>query len=354
MKNGLNVPLNQMLSYNFWELHEAAFMLTTWPKNICLSGIPLPSSDQINRTFLYVPEGRLNKKILPISTQKLLYKLKEAVEKGELFAISRNLLLNRFYGRNVSYILRSQELILWALLKGFFLPLEMQKAIEIPQIKSSSNKNLINKIKNQTVGQYLFKHNLHLNISNSCNHEWMQLFGTAKISKDSEKKAIRRAINELFNSKGKAGRPAEISLKKDNLKCLIKVLPDVIQKDENGSIKYNIQLLQAVIITASKINIHLLGLNNLSEMTENDFINYLLKDDIINLYLQNASNSIKKIINKFILDILSNYYCHPKIQCIPNNIRKGLKIGKLCNLNQEFCLEPFTPEERELFKQQLK
>jgi len=350
MSEELKVNLEQMLSFEFWELHEAAYILSSWPNNIILSGIPLPTSKQINRTFLYTTNGRLNKKNLPLKTQKLLFQLKKSVEDGELFAFSRNLLLYRFYGRNVSYILRSNEVVLWALLKGLFLPLDLQKAIKIYQIKASRNKDLTNKVKNQTTGQYLISKNPHLNVSKMCEHEWFLLFGTAKESKDFEKRAIRRALNELFDSKGQKGRPSTNSPQKKGRKYKQKALTDIRREDADG-LKYNIQLLQIAIAAATKINIHFMELNKLSRMTENDFVNHILSDDVINLYLDKAPSSIINLIKKFILNELVNYYPHYKIQNIPAKIRKDLKIGELQFLNQEFCLEPFTPEEKSLIKQ---
>ncbi len=122
---------NYALSLEWWELHEAAFNLTTWPKEIAYSAVPSPIDEQIKRGVIRVPNERLNKETLNCDTKLILRELKKSIKKGDLPVRSYKLPLKEFYGNDLSYFLSPIKVIIWALLKGFILPKELQKKLGI-------------------------------------------------------------------------------------------------------------------------------------------------------------------------------------------------------------------------------
>src|ERR1700733_6169876 len=151
----ITVSLEFMLGHEFWELHEAAFNLTSWPENIIITGTHVFIREKLNRGALYLVGERLNKKKLNVDTLNILSALKQSIEMGELNAWPSKISLQHLYGKHMSCFLRSWEVINWALTNGFILSKELQNLIGIHQFKSHSRKSVHAQVQNQTVGQYL-------------------------------------------------------------------------------------------------------------------------------------------------------------------------------------------------------
>lgn len=322
--NGLTPSLNSMISFDWWEVHEAAFILTKWPKNIVFGGTPWQVNEQLNRGGIYILNERLNKKTLFEKTKTVLSELIKSIENGELEGLPRKLGLYRAYGKNVSYFVNSYEVIVWALMKGFTVPEELQRRLNIHQSITPLRKNSQDRIKNQTVWQYIFhQKQTSGSVRNiSKNHPWLTRYGTSGLSNDENCRAIQRARKELLDENG----------------CYIpKAIPDIMIKNEKGMPVYHFCLLKTFIETATNIIQEILD-QELYTKTEESFLERVLNDEVIGLYMEGASIFVINLVKQIILQELSRNYSHPKIKKIPNDQRRKLTIGKLRDLNRKECL----------------
>lgn len=348
---GLPLVVSHWLCLDWWEIHEAAFILTEWPDNMIAIGTQELIRDQLDRGVIYAPKERILKKMLKKSTSDLLSELKKSVENGELNAVSRNLLLSRSYGKNISYLLRSHDVILWSLLKEFILPIKIQNELDIHQLEDFEKSPKT--VQNQIVAQHIFSINPKISKQGLLDHPWIKKFGTGNDSNDCELKAVGRDYDEFYSdkkeigkNKKKRGRPSKNQI----FSQVLKAIPEVLQKREDGICAYHIPFLKITTVVAIKIKIELIGQEQLFKMTGEEFLNEFLQGEVIRLYLKEASPSILKLVRNICRRELSHYYSHEKINFLSNDYRKTLTIGQLCELNKELCLARFTKEERNLIE----
>jgi len=283
-----NVDYNYEISLSFWEFHEALFNLTTWPKDIIQIGMSDEIYEQTKRGVIRVPNERLNSKLLSQKQRLIKKELKKSILNGELQARFYNLnFLKEYYGTNTSYLLSPIKVIIWTLLKGFILPEKLQKLGLYQQTNIKLFKQFHHdRIKNQIVAQYLLQMNPKFNKSQLCNHDWMKLYGTSKKVTDKEKKAIRRAINRLFISKGK----------KERYYCF-KPISEIILKSEGNNF-YHFPLFKTAIETIAQIKIKMLGRTNFLELTEEDFLKEFFEDKIVQAYLNIVLDMMELLLHK--------------------------------------------------------
>lgn len=349
---GLPLIINQWLSFDWWEVNEAAFILTAWPENMIAIGVAETIRIQFDRGVIYAPGERLLKKTLNQNTSEVLLQMRKSIENGELNAHSRNLFLGKSYGKNVSYLVRSHDLILWFLLRGFILPNQLQHALGTHQLKNIQfSEDLHKTVKNVIAVQYLLIQNPALIKNDLINKkkpylDWIKRFGTANESNDKEFKAVLRDLDELFPKNKKLGRPLKNQAKFN----IPQVISNVMQKSAEGIIHYYFPLLKTCMETATKIKIEIIGREQLFKMTEQEFIDELFKDEIVGLYLEGASVNVLNMVKIFCMKELSFFYSHYKINYIPKEYRKKMSVGQLWEMNKEFCWERFTKEERNLFE----
>lgn len=340
---GLSCNLEHWLSIEWWEVHEAAFILTEWPKNMIVAGLPEFIHKQFNRGVIYFPEGRLLKKTVNKNTLKVLIAMIHAIQNGELPAESRNLFLSKIYGKNVSYLVRSFDVIFWYLLAGFILPDELQKKLNIYQLKNLKLPKKPDKtVKNQIVGQHLLAANPQLCRNLLLKNTLFNRFGTGNESEDKELKAIRRDLNQLFPVEKRVGRQP-----KDQIPPYVpKAIPQVVQRSDDGQPHYHLPLLKTAITTSAKIKIDSIERQQLNKMTEEEFLDDFFCNEVVRLYIDQAPPNVMKMVRMFCLQELTTMYSHPKINLLANEYRSKLTIGQLWELNKELVFAPFTPEER--------
>lgn len=323
-----------LLSQNFWECHEVAYILTKWPENLIAVGIPRQISDRLGlrRIAFCVPDTRLNPKKLGAQFQKVLSEIKHSIASGELPAVAENLFLGNCYGKNVTYLISAQEVILWALLKGITLPENLSKAINIYQLNDVKlPKYSHQRVKNQVIGQYLLGINPNLNVSELCKHDWMRRFGTVKESNDEELKMVRRALNDLFDSQGSRGRP--LKEQKKGRQYVYRPIREIIQKDFDGIMRICFPLFKTAIEIAIKIKMEILGRGCLFKMTENEFALEFFEEALVKSYTEGGSEFLMEMIKRFCREALERIYNHPRIQYLSPEIRNSSTIGLLYALH---------------------
>lgn len=351
---GLPLVINHWLFFDWCEVYEAAFILTDWLENMIAIGVPDIIRDQFGRGVIYAPSERLLKKTLNEKTSEVLLQMRRSIENGELNAHLVNLSLGKSYGKNVSYLVRSHDLISLFLLKGFILPHQLQQALSIYQLKDIQlYEDLQKRVKNLTVAQYILNKNPKLIKNDLINEnkpwlDWFKRFGTAAESQDKEYKAVLRDLeNEIFPKSKKLGR------KPKNEICLQKFRAiSEVKGDLEGISHYCIPLLKTVAVTITKIKFWLIGQGQeqLLKLTEQEFVNEILKDKIMELYSKGASSNVLKLIGNFCRRELSSYYSHYKLNFLSDEDRKKMSIDQLLKLNKELCFERLTTVERKAFE----
>lgn len=343
---GLPIPsISSYLQLEWWELHEAAYILSRWPPCIHAFGVPSSIIQVVKRGCIYGwgGPGKFNPKILGHQFKTILSGLRKAIENGELTEVKGAYVPGSSSG-TLSFV-RNWETVTWALLQGCILPEDLSNELGVFQINEIRKvKNCHNKIKNQIVAQFLREHDKTLNVTAICNHDLMKRYGTWKIS-TGERKAIKRAVSELYDSKGTPGAPSK-KRDKDTRPYTLKPIRQICELDENGVARYCFPLLMTAILTAVDVKIDLIGLDELNEMTEQEFMLRFFEDPVIKLYMQGLTINARKIVIYLIMERLRSFFSHEQICNIPIEVRKKMTVGQLREKNKEFCLELLTPEER--------
>ena len=333
-ENADSPTLSSLLKFNFLGLHEAAFLLTEWPREgyFECSLSPLPEEIKKDRSFFYMPHKlRLNFESMHSESKRAFIELKKSIELGELPARSEYL----FEG--VSLLVNTEDLILWALFKGFILSKELQRELGFGQIKNpKENGHLPNKVKNKIVGQFVLSMEPNLKLAAEIyKHPLMQLFKEEKKHEngeptDKEHKAVLRSINKLYNSAGKRGRPAA-SCSPPNRLYVPKAIPEVMLKDDKGRVYYHFPLFKVAMELAAHIKMTQLGKERLLKISKSEFMNELLNDDVVFLYLENAPQIVLKFTLKCFELVLLNYWrlMTPLVGCGKKNLSETIPPGKL-------------------------
>lgn len=98
-----------------------------------------------------------------------------------------------------------------------------------------------------------------------------------------------------------------------------------MQRDTSGNLCYNFELLKIAITTLAKIRIDHFDQKRLLDLTEDGFFSEFLQDPVVQVYLSEGSDSIKKICQRFCDQILETSYS--TAHSAPN--RKNLTIREL-------------------------
>ena len=143
---------------------------------------------------------------------------------------------------------------------------------------------------------------------------------------DKENKMVLRAINQLYVSSGKRGKPSSSSKDTKYRGRIAGPIPEVLRK-ENGISQYHFPLL---IIALSKSAQVLVWMNRekLNEMTEAQFVDEFFHNQVIRFYLEGAPdivvNTAYKICMKTLIDfcllnskmqIINHIKTHGKLPC---------------------------------------
>ncbi len=256
------------LDKGLWAINEAVHMIVGWPKeNLILSTItPLPENIKSVRSFYYLPE--VAGVYYPESIKKIYFEvfndLKKSIEEEALAAIYHHL------DSGIFYLLRPQDVMLWALLKGYILPNDVQEALNIRQMKDSkSTKALEKKVRVKVSAQYLLSKNPDLNVTQICKDPLLISAQTAGLTGGSngyhsdyhrmaaEKKrvekasrvssTVREAVDELFATKGRPGRWSKLVNDNPKRAYIPFPIPEVMHQECDGILRYHFPLLKIAI-----------------------------------------------------------------------------------------------------------
>lgn len=315
------------LKEKYWAIHEAAFVFTEWPKyNVCLASTRYTKGDlEINRSFIYLPENlKIDSKSYGSKFKEIYTNLIESIENGKLQF--KTCLL-----KGVIFLVQPSEVITWALLKGYILSPDLQKAIGIRQdtsileLSPKTQNSLSLKVRQKITAQLLLSKEPHQTRTQLCQNVLQIIQKTGRDFKANDSMdltTVRKNINELFEEPGKRGRKPEENKFTDTY--IRRPIKEVLKIDSNGNTLYNFPLFKEAMLTA--VNFKIDSRKNMSKINKETLLKEFLEDDVIGLYLQ-QHEYISRIITSCVDQALS----------ILNWIRTMEKIGN--QYSEKGCLK---------------
>lgn len=276
----------EMLGYELWELHEAAFMLTRWPDYIIQSQCKaMADIRKFPRSFIYEAapppkdpsplEWKFNHIEMGVNFSNTFQALKGAIASGELNYFPIDLGINSVYGgvkkkgsnsffegEWISILLNPNQVIEWALLKGIYFSENLQKARGVYLIEGTINKKIIRKIKIKITAQFLLQYFPGKRVTDYSEHLWMKEFidkpcwekGKYDNKVKDNKQSLKKFINEILDPNPKSkqkGNCSDESVK--NRLYYPKAIEEVVFTDSSGTRHYNVPLLIVAMKMAANV-----------------------------------------------------------------------------------------------------
>lgn len=286
--------IGSFIKHRYWGIHEAAFLLTAWPKKGLYECDYLQLAEDVknDRPFFYLPTSlELDLKMYGKAFETMFMEIKDAIEYFHLIGHHQYLCCG------VTYLVSPQDVVVWALMKEKIIPSELQEAFEIYQSIEKPRKQLREKVKNKIKGQFYFSRNPTDPIDLACK----EINGNEK-----DITAIRNHLNELFDSKGKPGRRPLNSVKSSR-SYVHKAIPEILTKEHLGKQKYQFTLLKEAMTTAVFEKMKLMDKKELCEMTKERFFDEFRLDVVVELYLRDASEILVNFVREIAEDNFSRY-----------------------------------------------
>ena len=254
-------------------------MLTEWPENIAMYGLSEHINKAFQRTSIYFQEDN---KSLSKELQSILDELNKAAGLGELNSYPALLGHHRrIHDRETTLFFPAEEVITWALLKGYRLPENVQSMLGIHQInKPSLTKSGQNSLRNKFVGQMIHQLFPLLKVDEIRDHDLMKKFGTLSFDK-TRREIYRDLLNVFAIESGQKGVKTEITQP-------LRPIDGVVLEEVECSNRYCFQSLGMIMDIAAKIKIET-EFNTISKMTVEEFLELVIKDTVVSMYLKGAS-----------------------------------------------------------------
>lgn len=336
--------IDEMLGYEYWEFHEAVFMLTQWPDYIVKADCKdIANIKNISRTFFYEPAPpsgypepfawRFNPKEREANVVKTYNTMKQAFLSGKLMLKRlENLGINTVYGKwhkkdqrcifhgdwN-SYLFSPNNIIRWALLNGVDISEKLQNTIGIPLMRGNTEKSTLKKVKIKITGQFERFYFPRESGSFYCQHSWMREYVTDDDKVKDKYQMIHKALNELrdLNPNPKQGRPSDIEINDELYHP--KAIEDIIYKDSSGKSYYYIPLLQVAMETSAKLLLNKFIDDSLPKMIVDpsekelcQFMNDFMKNEVVALYVVEAPLMIKQFVFSFAYWSIAGFFIFEK------------------------------------------
>lgn len=312
-------PVKELLKEGYLAINEAVYVLTGWPKfGLFHSTIsPLPEEIKAIRSFFFLPGPKEKFNPQALKVNNIFKEMKLSILNGELDAKFIHLC------EGVSFLIRPWDVVVWALLKGYSFPMDLQDALEMYQApdKKFSKSNQL-KIQAKIAAQVLLEMDPTLTVTNIINQPFMHFFRNNRNCKDKERKAVRRAANEVFSEKGKRGRPPKDPNKRTTRKYFLKPIPGVMMIHSSGKRLYHFQTLRIAMQAAAKVIIHQVKNEKLNRMTLSEFWDKFTNHKVVKLYLEEASEAVLAFVHKFVIQVLRIYLNDQAHHSLADHVRK--------------------------------
>lgn len=293
--------LDQLIKYSWCTLPEAVFALTELPKNgHFLSKIRIPQREDIHseitedRHDLILPE---NLSFNPTNYSKEFQKIFHAINE----AIHNNQLAGRhfFIAPSIDILVKPYDVILWAINMQYTLPGDLQKALLIKQIKQRQLFPWLEKVKTMIVAQYSKLENPDMTQNEIIDSDLMKKYG----------KNFKAKYQTKNNSEFEVYADVSRQLKKDisvalgnSKQFIIKRIPYALAK-RRGYFECNFELLKSIIDTCVRLVSEKVGLEKIRILSIAEFIDLMMRDKIIKLYVKEAPQIVIQFIERTIKEV---------------------------------------------------
>jgi|LakMenE18May11ns_1017448.scaffolds.fasta_scaffold9937921_2 hypothetical protein len=295
--------INQFIENRWWTILEAAFVLSGFPEyGISMAFITpnydFPSDILEDRPFFYLPSHfHFNPENYSKSFQIIFRELNKDIHNKKI--PSREF----FVDEGIHNLVKPCEVILWAInknWKNYNLPSDLQNALSIKQNKQRQTSPWLDKVKGMIVAQYCKLDNPNMTQDEIINSALMKNYG-----KNFE--AQYQTIQDLnFKVRADVRRQLkkDISAALGSTKCFrIRCIPEALIK-RKSYFECDFELLDSIISTCVNIvSYEKMGLESIQNMNMAEFIDIMMKDKIIKMYLKNAPLIIEQFIKKRIRKI---------------------------------------------------
>ncbi len=313
--------MDAFINFRWWAIHEAAFVLTKWPKEgLYYTHVsPLPAEIKEDRPsfFLPGPEANFDLKSTGAAFREIFLAMKDSIEKGELAARFE------YLSDGITYLVPSEAVIVWALRRELTLPKDLLEVLGFKQIADCKlTVPLQNKVKNKIIGQFVLTLNPNLHrAADIYKHPLMQCYKQEKAfdtgyPTDKEHKSVLRAINTLFGEPGQRGRPPSAPKETKPRQYIPHPIPEVLRKGNGKLPHYHFSLLCTAISTAVWV-LMALKKEKFDKMTVDEFVEEFLQNQVVALYLDGAPQIIASTARNICVNSIAEY---SKYQMI-NHIR---------------------------------
>lgn len=290
------------LKEKHWVISEAVHALVGWPKeNLFTAPLSLSPEGITPQRSFHLPclDSPFDSSVFGERFHDVFLEMKKSIEKGELRATFG------YFNDVVTYLLSPEEVILWALDKGFVISQDLQRASNVYQFGDQKTTDSIKtKVQRKLVAQFILARTPSLNMTDMLKDDLMKRLGSLDKTADKEFKVIKRAINELYTTPGIAGRPTNSPENKKKRVYLPIPIPEVMHRDSDGIVYYHFPNLRSGIDALARA---VIGDHPSSEMSIEELFLEFLKDSVVKLYLPDPSELIVKFIRNIHFSVLADF-----------------------------------------------
>lgn len=311
---------NDFLKQKYWAVHEAAFVLTQWPRNnlfpvniypSLMHGPHAQKNSDLDRSFLYLPWGfKIDPQYYGKNFEDVFNNINKAIENTEIDC-------KMHFVRGVIYFIKPLDIITWSLINGFIFSESLQEALGIRQditarqLPSKTRNTFLMKVREKITGQlYLSidlkrkRELLYLDVRKYLLHYFftnkMKLLGAEVRYMESPEKqdltATRRNLSKLYDLEDQK------NFSKESTRIIKKYTPkaieEVVKIDASGQFYYNFPLFKEAMRIVAYFKVYLIEEENISLMDKDEFVENFFNDEVVKLYSSTIENDYLKIIMK--------------------------------------------------------
>lgn len=145
--------ISDFIKRKYWAIHEAAFVLTGWPKEVScnLYGFPPPWMIRKYESNFYLPSDYavFDPHQYGKQFKNIFFEMEREIEQETLCATSVNLY------QGIKWVVEPTHAIVWALFNGYLFPEDLQKEIGIYLIDQKMGKPYRNLVERKIIAQFL-------------------------------------------------------------------------------------------------------------------------------------------------------------------------------------------------------
>lgn len=291
---------SDLLKERFLAIHEAAFLLTDWPKHnlfktsICFNNVVIGDL-LLDRQYIYLPkEEKIDPKKYGKRFKNVYNHLKEAIEKGDLS-------FNNFRVKGNIYFLTPHNFVSWALINGYIFPIPLPEPFQIYsqdetplELHPKTRAALPMKVREKITAQLI----LAIDPKPSSRTDLCEKVLIYVDPRRTDLTGVRDNINELYEFPGKKGRNKQNANGQSD-SYILRPMEEILSENLKGRLCCNYQLLFVAIKQSIYFKKKSYTKDRIEKMNRESFCKEFLGDDVLSIYFQD-SEFVMGIVKKWI------------------------------------------------------